>query len=295
MRMPFSSVIAYSAISLAIFNSGLAALAFYKWLKTKEKLRKYTEKYNNSKEVQRYLMHHFGQVKDLPHLAAIIPLELANYHSLLALFTSDTCDEYDVPKVRVLDVGCGPGGTSFQLSRFFREVIGTDTSMDMLMAGQMLKQFNEFTASFSNEGGKHISMIKVRVPEGADRERVTFLDEDVCALSYKCGFFDCVLVSNALTDLSDPKQFLESIGEYVKTGGLLIISDVFNWENGPEEDLNGEGDNLSVSEIRKILSSAWIFKKEHDIPYYFPRCARLAEVGNSNITVWMRAPENCDD
>ena len=289
------NLVVYSSLSVAVMTTGIATWALLKLYETLEKLRKYSEKYTRTEVVQQHLVNHFGHLDDLPHLKKVVPKSAEKYHAELARFAGDACSELGVPKGRILDVGCGPGGTSFYLSSFFKEVVGTDTSMPMIMAGQQMKQFAEFGTPFSTEGGKHITLFRLRVPDGTVREKVTFWDEDVCALFYTCGKFECVLVSNTLTDMYDSKTFLKDIGQYVNVGGLLIISDVYNWDGGPELSLGGEGDVTTFSELKSILSSSWDFKKETNLPYYFPKCARLAEVGNAHVTVWKRKEEPLND
>ncbi|XP_068213096.1 uncharacterized protein [Palaemon carinicauda] len=285
------TTVSLTAISVAIVTTGIATWALLKWQETSKKLRKYVEKYSRMEVVQQYLVHHFAKLEDLPHLKSLIPRTAENYHEELVKFVINTCDEHKIKKGRILDVGCGPGGISFHLSSAFQEVVGTDVSMPMIMAGQQMKQFAEFGSPFSSEGGKYIKLYRLRVPDSADREKVEFWNEDVCALLYTCGKFECVLVSNALTDLNDPKAFLENIGQYVKVGGLLIIADVYHWPSGPEECLGGEGLVSSFSLLKEILSAFWDFQKETNLSYYLAKCARLAEVGNAHVTVWKRKEE----
>ncbi|XP_050711011.1 uncharacterized protein LOC126995475 [Eriocheir sinensis] len=275
----------------AIITTGVAAWALYKFLETRQKLKQYVAKYDDAREVQRQLVHHYGDLKDLPLLKEVIPPEAEGYHSRLSHFCSEVCQRHGVPRGRVLDVGCGPGGLSFHLSSHFQKVVGTDISYPMIAAGQQLKQFAEFGAPFSSEGGNHISFIRVRVPDSAVRERVVFWDEDASALFYTSGKFNCIIVSNTITDMEDPKTFLETIANYTETNGVLIISDVYNWLNGPEELLGGEGECLTWSTVNKILEKEWTYEEETNIPFYVPRCKRLALVGNTHVSVWKRKPE----
>ncbi|XP_042855763.1 uncharacterized protein LOC122242532 isoform X2 [Penaeus japonicus] len=241
--------------TVAVVSSGLAAWAMYKWLETRDALIAHLDKYNDMKEVHRQLLHHYSRSKNLPKLSEIVPKEADRYHLQLAKFCSDTCDKHQVSRGRILDVGCGPGGTSFQLSNYFTKVVGTDVSYYMIAVAQQVKQFAEFASPFSTEGGNHISNHVIRVPDSADREKVEFWDEDMCIPSYKFGKFDCILVSNTLTDMHDPKCFLESIGDYASTGALMIIADVYNWKNGPEEALGGEGDRLTFFFVKENIIS----------------------------------------
>lgn len=275
----------------AVLTTGVAAWALYKWLEARHKLKQYIAKYDDIKEVQKHLVHHFGNLKDLPHLKEIIPQESESYHSRLSQFCSEVCLRHGVPRGRVLDVGCGPGGLSFNLSSHFQKVVGTDVSYPMIAAGQQLKQFAEFGTPFSSEGGSHISFVKVRVPDCALRERVVFWDEDASALFYTSGKFNCIIVSNTITDMEDPKTFLEKVASYTEDNGILIISDVYDWFSGPEELLGGEGECSTWSLMNKLLESEWTYEEETNIPYYIPRCMRLAMVGNAHVTVWKRKPD----
>ncbi|CAL4171548.1 unnamed protein product, partial [Meganyctiphanes norvegica] len=227
--------------ALAALSSGLAAWALYKWLSTEESLRKYTEKFEQLREVQRMLVQHFGDPNNLTHLKDLIPKSAHNYQARIAEFCKTMCDKYSVPRLRVLDVGCGVGGATYHLSKDFSEVIGTDISYAMITSSQQLKQFAEFGTPFPSEGGKHITLHKMRIPEGSDRSKVTFWDEDVCSLIYRCGKFDCILVSNTITHLHTPLDFLSDIKEYVNPHGLLIIADTYDWIEGPEVALQGKG------------------------------------------------------
>ncbi|KAG7177724.1 uncharacterized protein LOC121862706 [Homarus americanus] len=283
--MDTTSIVLSSAV---VITTGVAALALYKWHHTREVLKTYQDRYNDQKEIQRQMFHHYGSLEDLSLLREIIPKEAENYHLRLAQFCNSVCDEIGVPKTRVLDVGSGAGGLSFNLSVHFREVVGTDISYYVIASAQQLKQFGEFGSPFSSEGGKHIILHCVRVPDDAVKERVVFWHEDVCALLYTCGKFDCVVVSNTLTDMQDPKSFLSDIGDYVDAGGMLFISDIYNWRDGPEELLGGEGDCLTPSLLKKVLDPKWTLEEEKNMPFFVPRCRRLAELGNAHVTVWKR-------
>lgn len=274
--------------SVAAVSTGVAAWALYKWLQTRETLNTYTDIYSNMKEVYKQVFHHFGNLQNLPHLRNVIPTEAENYQLRLAEYCREMCDKYEVKKDRVLDVGCGPGGAAFYLSSHFREVVATDTSVMMIIIGKTLQQFGRSECVFLNEGGKHITPLNANVPESALKERVAFWDEDVCSLYHTCGKFGCVLVSNTLTEMHDPQSFLKDIGAYVPPGGLLIISDVYDWRDGPEEVLGGDGSCLTYSIVKKLLQPTWTFEEEANMLYFVPCCARLAQLGNAHVTVWRR-------
>lgn len=281
------------ASSVALVSTGIAAWTLYKWLQARRILEKYTDVYCNQKEVNKQVFHHFGNLKNLPHLRRLIPTEAENYHLRLAKFCCEMCDKYQVRKDRVMDIGSGPGGAAFHLSSYFQEVVATDTSILMNLMVKVLKEFGHTESVFHSEGGKHIFPFKVSVPETALKERVTCWDEDVSCLYHTCGMFSCILASNTLTEMHDPKVFLEEIGQYVPAGGLLIIADAYNWRDGPEELLGGDGSCLTFSLLKKLLQAAWTFEEEQNMPFFVPSCARCAQLGNAHVTVWRRKNDDC--
>ncbi|KAK8720018.1 hypothetical protein OTU49_013622 [Cherax quadricarinatus] len=284
--------VVYALSGATAVSACVAAWAVYKWVCTRSALRAYTHVYTDAREVQRYLEHHYGSLADLSELKDIVPEEAVDYQRRLADFCGVACERWQVAKDRVLDVGCGPGGLSFHLSRHFRQVIGTDVSYEMITAAQTLKQFGEFAVSFPSEGGNHVSFHSIRVPDDSSRERVEFWDEDACALAYTCGTFDCVVASNVLTVMYDPKSFLQDIHRYVTNGGLLVVGDAYDWKSGPEVLLGGWGEMMTPTLLRNILESSWSLVEETSMAYYVPRCQRLAIIGNAHFTIWKKKQDD---
>ena len=285
--MDNSTVVVSSAIT-ALITSSVSIYLIYKLKKTQDTLDNILNKYEKEKEVQKHLIYNYVDIKELPKLSNLVPQSALSFHENLARFCSEMCNCYNVPLTRILDVGCSVGGLSFSLSKTFSTVVGTDTSYAMLCAAQNLKQFGESSTAFSSEGGKFIQMYKTRIPKHADRERVTFWDEDVCALVYLCDNFYCVVAANVLTDLYDPKYFLSDIGNYVYPNGLLIIADTYHWNDGPEALLGGDGCRTTFSLIEEYLTPQFSFCKKIDIPFCMPQSSRLTLLGNSEVTVWQR-------
>ena len=278
--------------TLVTAASGLVFWALLKLYETRSKLKALIEKYNDPKSSQRCLMHQYGTLNHLPLLKGLIPNDCEFFHQRVAGLCRDACDKYKTFKKRVLDVGCSTGALSFHLSKYFDEVIGTDTSYFMTVTCQMLKDNLETTGIFPTEGGLHCTSFRSKIPTGCKIDKVKFWDEDASNLDYTCGIFSCIVVANTLTEMSKPQEFLKNIANYVTKGGLLIIADTYNFQNGPENELEAPVGTLKTFEIlKKSLQQKWEFMEELNFPYYFAICERRAEVGNAHVTVWKRKPD----
>ncbi|KAF2356593.1 Methyltransferase type 11, partial [Trinorchestia longiramus] len=282
------SILGWSAAAL---STGVAGWALYKWCS----LRRYVDnltcnKYTTEEEVRKQLVHHFVDIDNLMHLKDLISPTADNYHERLAKLCADACDKFGSGKLRVLDVGCGVGGASFHLTKHFAEVIGADTSHEMLAAGQHLKQFSEYVSPLTSEGGKHIKLYKIKVSDDCQRDKVEFLEMDVCSRFNVVGF-DCVLVSNVLTDLKYPKTFLQNLTEGVPPKGILVIADPFLWPGGPEEKLDGDGSVKTIALLGRILGDSWSNRQTTSMPLYVPQSERVAQVASAEVSVWQRLPD----
>ena len=56
----------------------------------------------------------------------------------------------DTTTMRALDIGCGVGGVSFQLARYFNSVVGVDISAEQLTAARHLQK--EGTLQYGGSG-----------------------------------------------------------------------------------------------------------------------------------------------
>jgi SAM-dependent methyltransferase len=276
---------------VAALSTGVAGWALYKWCSLKRYIDNVTiSKYSTENEVNKQLVHHYIDMENLVHLKELISPSADKYHERLAQLCSEACDKYGAGKLSVLDVGCSVGGACFHLSKYFSEVVGADTSFEMLAAGQHLKVYPEFVSVLPSEGGKHIKIYKIKVPDDCLRDNVEFVDMDVCSDFMKVGF-NCVLVSNVLTDLRSPKTFLKNLAEVLPPKGILVIADPFLWPGGPEDKLNGDGSVKTSALLGRILGDSWTNRETTSMPLYIPQSERVALVASAEVSVWQRLPD----
>lgn len=98
---------------------------------------------------------------------------------------------------RVLEIGCGTGGTAVKLAGDAGHITGSDISPAM------------------------IGIARGRV-EGQGKENVTFTCGDACDLDFKNGTFDAVMAFNLLHLLPDMEGTVAQTHALLKPGGYFI-------------------------------------------------------------------------
>ena len=107
----------------------------------------------------------------------------------------------DIPKgKKILDVGCGPGGQSYQLTAH-NEVFGVDIST---------------------------SALEIAKSRGINTYCVNLETED---LSFPDAFFDIVLATDVLEHVFDPKSLMVKIRRVLSPKGIVIVivPNHFSW------------------------------------------------------------------
>lgn len=105
------------------------------------------------------------------------------------------------PGQKVLDVGCGIGGSAFYMVKNFHvDVIALDLSKNMIDIG------------------------KERAKEFGD-ERVQFLLADVTTAEYTAESFDVIYSRDTILHIKDKESLFRNFLKWLKPGGRLLITD----------------------------------------------------------------------
>jgi len=142
--------------------------------------------YESKRAVAEYLLFHYG-------IAKKILIEHNNSPSHALNFTEHTasiCSEFSIidESSRALDVGCAVGGTSFQLAKYFNDVVGIDYSKHFVDAAVQMKELGVMELEILKQG-QIFQKSNVEVESSIDRSRVTFLQGDACNLNPSIGFY----------------------------------------------------------------------------------------------------------
>ncbi|HEX9683212.1 MAG TPA: methyltransferase domain-containing protein [Acidimicrobiales bacterium] len=133
-----------------------------------------------------------------PHYAA----DAGRYDDLLSAFDDALFDAADLrPGERVLDVGCGTGGTTIEASTRVRPggaVVGIDVSPPML------------------------ALARERA-ESAGAAEAEFVEADAQVHAFDAGSFDVVMSRNGLMFFDDPNTAFANLARALRPGGRLAF------------------------------------------------------------------------
>ena len=148
----------------------------------------------------------------------------------------------DRPGSSALDIGCGVGGASFHLSKFFDRVKGIDLSGSFVSSANVIKEKGRLDYRIRKTGNEWENAVAL-LPNGTNSERIIFKVGDACDSSCFPDTHDCVIALNLLCRTPDPRTALENIAKSVRPGGQVILSMPLSWsqEFTPREHwINGD-------------------------------------------------------
>ena len=112
------------------------------------------------------------------------------------------CRSYFKQNIKILDIGCGPGGLELLLTKFIRkyELLGLDISPQMIMTARqrVLDKNNKITFSVGRAN-------KIPSPN---------------------SYFDIAFCLNTFHHLPEQKNFLLEINRVLKPEGIFVVLDV---------------------------------------------------------------------
>jgi len=116
-------------------------------------------------------------------------------------FTKDLCL---TPGMKVLDIGCGTGGSAFYMARRYgADVHGVDLASNMIAIAQ------DYRAEM----------------EAEVKHRVQFYIEDATNMSYPKDFYDVVYSRDTILHIDNKEELFKKFLYTLKPGGQLMISD----------------------------------------------------------------------
>jgi len=108
------------------------------------------------------------------------------------------------PNQKVLDIGCGIGGSAFYMARRYgADVNGVDLSTNMI----------------------EIALENRMSVEPEVKHRVQFYAEDAISMGYPDAFYDVVYSRDTILHISDKLDLFTKFYTTLKPGGLVLISD----------------------------------------------------------------------
>jgi ubiquinone/menaquinone biosynthesis C-methylase UbiE len=110
--------------------------------------------------------------------------------------------------MKVLDIGCGTGGSSKLISKEFKaKVFGLDFSLDYLLVGSKISR------SLNSA------------------PKISFINGEGCFLPFKENSFDIVITEHVQMNIKDKSLFYSEIKRVLKPGGAYLFHEVFFGKN----------------------------------------------------------------
>ena len=195
---------------------------------------------------------------------------------------------------RALDIGCAVGGSTFELARYFDQVLGIDFSHSFIETSNAMKARGELWYDAVTEGRQTESRLARVSVSNIERERVQFAQGDACTLlKDDMGTFDAVLASNLLCRVPEPEIFLRSLKDLVNEGGVVALISPYSWlEEYTDESkwLGGQvtrGDKTKET-VATILAPDFELLEEQEYPFLIREHARKYQWGTSEGTFWKK-------
>jgi len=146
------------------------------------------------------------------------------------------------PGMKVLDIGCGTGGSAFYMAKHFGvEVLGVDLSQNMLDIA------NDHKYKLFDETVQH---------------NVSFRLLDATMAQFPENYFDVVYSRDAIMHIAKKQELYEKVFEWMKPNGQLLVSEYVHgsiYPNVNQEYIDYIDDRgyqlVTVKEYGKILES----------------------------------------
>ncbi|MDD5399778.1 MAG: 5-histidylcysteine sulfoxide synthase [Sulfurimonas sp.] len=199
---------------------------------------------------------------------------------------------------KALDLGCATGRATFELAQSFDEVEGVDFSARFIGVGVKLKS-EGYVAFSSKTEGDLVQKKKVTIEElGYEnlKERVSFWQGDACNLKPNFNSYDLVMATNLIDRIYNPRLFLEDIKNRINSGGILMLTSPYSWqENSTKKEfwLGGYKDESgkeirTLDTLKEILSEKFELIHLQDLPFVIKETDRKFQHSVAEVSVWRK-------
>lgn len=202
----------------------------------------------------------------------------------------------DIKTNKALDLGCSVGRSSFELAKYFDEVLAIDFSSNFINIAIKLKKYEFISYKDKKEGEifykKDMSLKKLGLEE--IKNKVTFKQGDACNLKESYSNYDLIFCSNLIDRLYYPKKFLDDIPFRVNKNGLLVILSPYTWleEYTPKENWLGgylkDGTEISTLNTLKEELKDFVLLDTFDVPFVIKETNRKFQHSLSQMSIWKK-------
>eukprot|EP00759_Apiculatamorpha_spiralis_P020486 PhF_6_TR25819/c0_g1_i1/m.36449 len=199
---------------------------------------------------------------------------------------------------RAMDINCGTGRATFELSTVFAEVFGVERSARPLQCSYALKERGEFSYSVVVDGDRREARTvqRAQFPGIFNSEKVNFVQCDAANLHAYLQDFDLIVAWDVVDRSYNPQAVLEALAKRLVSGGLLVIVSAFRWNAKltPQAAwLSGTGfDDFRnpLQEVAKILAPVNVQQVVvgPELTIYEPSTTKTGFIGTATFSVWKK-------
>ena len=223
--------------------------------------------------------------KDLDFLKVDDLMPVDEFHTRGRKATREMADMVNLyTTARVLDVGCGLGGTARHLAEEYQcSVIGVDLTEEYVTAGTRLTEL-------------------VGLSERVELRHASALD-----LPFEDDRFDIVWTPHVQMNIADKNRFFSEIARVLKPGGCFLFHDVFR-DSGdapiypvPWADDESMSVLVTQTEARKIVEDIglvieiWDDKIQESVEFFKRVLARIEANGLPPLGIHLLLGDNAED
>lgn len=223
--------------------------------------------------------------KDLDFLKVDDLMPVDEFHTRGRKATREMADMVNLyATARVLDVGCGLGGTARHLAEEYQcSVIGVDLTEEYVTAGTRLTEL-------------------VGLSERVELRHASALD-----LPFEDDRFDIVWTQHVQMNIADKNRFFSEIARVLKPGGCFLFHDVFR-DSGdapiypvPWADDESMSVLVTETEARKIVEDVglvieiWDDKIQEAVEFFKRVLARIEANGLPPLGIHLLLGDNAED
>jgi putative 4-mercaptohistidine N1-methyltranferase len=242
--------------------------------------------YESDAAVEQYLLFHYGTPEQI---CPLLPEARGACGFPVRCVTEPLKHIALTNKTRALDLGCAVGRSSFELGRYFDEVVGIDFSVRFVAEAERMRKQRLVTIRAPREGDA-TDELRVALPTEAPTENVRFESGDACNLRAGLGTFDLVLMANLIDRLPDPRKCLARVPALINSGGWLIVTSPYTWleEYTPREKWLDSAGRGTLATLKEVLADDFEFQRAMDLPFLIREHRRKYQWSIAEASIWRR-------
>ena len=200
------------------------------------------------------------------------------------------------PIKSLLDLNADTGRFAFEMAPYYDKITALDFSARFIRIAIKLKEQGYMRYVMKDEGELvfYRDVVLTDFGLGKNKENITFLQDNAQNLKPIHTGYDLIVAPNLLEELSNPKEFLESIHNRLNENGYLVLASTYEWKDQTRENWPGgfkkDGEPVtSLDGIKEILEKNFVLQRDPiNLNAKIKLSSRIRINKLSEITLWKK-------